>query len=351
MKYTETFKEYLDMLSYKRPAWSKTEEEYIAKFIRPLGAVEDGIGNLYLTINHTDGTAPTTMFTSHTDSVHRTEGRQHIVITDDVVSVTKNEECLGADDATGNYIMMTMIRNDVPGLYVFFRAEEIGGIGSDHAVSHETYWEGYTKCVSFDRTSDLHSVITRQGWGACASDAFAQELADRLYDNTKIDYCPDDTGIFTDSANFVDVIAECTNISVGYQNEHSHKEIQNLTILGRLIEAMPRMCWDTLPVVRDPLLDSSEPWVDEYMSLQPKSGNASKLAATKDDKDLIDYCLSDPEFDPSLHLDLFCNTAGIPGLYDDVLNLIASRLDAYSIPATTFDNWWILRQNYEEENR
>jgi hypothetical protein len=349
MKYTETFKEYLEMLSYCRPAWSKTEEAYIERFIKPLGAVEDGIGNLYLTVPHKDGSTPNTMFTSHTDSVHRTEGRQRVVITHDVVSVTQDEECLGADDATGNYIMMTMIRNEVPGLYVFFRAEEIGGIGSDHAVSNEDYWKDCTKCVSFDRTSDLHSVITHQGWGECASQAFAAELADRIYDHTKIDYQPDDSGIFTDSANFVDVIEECTNISVGYQNEHSDREIQNLTILGRLVEAMPKIQWDTLPVERDPLTSVMPAWYDDFASNQPKSGN--KYPVTKDDKDTIDFALSDPEFQIDLHLDMYCNAKGIPGLYDDILGLIAKRFNEYSINPEQFDEWWIMRQNYEEENK
>ena len=52
---------------------------------------------------------------------------------------------------------------------------------------------------------------------------------DSLSENKNgIELRPDDTGLFTDSANFIGVIKECTNISVGYYNEHSTSEIQNI---------------------------------------------------------------------------------------------------------------------------
>ena len=60
----------------------------------------------------------------------------------------------------------------------------------------------------------------------------------------------DPTGIYTDSASFIDDISECTNISVGYENEHTGKELQNMTFLAKLCEASTKVDWDSLPAVR-----------------------------------------------------------------------------------------------------
>jgi hypothetical protein len=60
----------------------------------------------------------------------------------------------------------------------------------------------------------------------------------------------DPTGVFTDSANFIDLIPECTNVSVGYFNEHTHNEIQNITYLEQLAEACVAVEWENLDVSR-----------------------------------------------------------------------------------------------------
>ena len=61
---------------------------------------------------------------------------------------------------------------------------------------------------------------------------------------------PDDTGIYTDSASFIDDIPECTNVSVGYFNEHTGKERQNISFLKRLCEASVKIDWSSLPTAR-----------------------------------------------------------------------------------------------------
>jgi hypothetical protein len=60
----------------------------------------------------------------------------------------------------------------------------------------------------------------------------------------------DPTGVFTDSANFIDQINECTNISVGYFNEHTHQEMQNMTYLESLCKAAVSCNWSELKVYR-----------------------------------------------------------------------------------------------------
>ena len=61
-----------------------------------------------------------------------------------------------------------------------------------------------------------------------------------------IDLEPDNTGVFTDSANFIGLISECTNISVGYYNEHTNKERQNMTFLIKLAKACVSVDWNSL---------------------------------------------------------------------------------------------------------
>jgi hypothetical protein len=66
-----------------------------------------------------------------------------------------------------------------------------------------------------------------------------------------MDYHDDPTGIFTDSVQFTSLISECTNLSVGYFNEHSVNEIQNIDYLLELSEAVLKINWEVLPDVRD----------------------------------------------------------------------------------------------------
>jgi len=44
----------------------------------------------------------------------------------------------------------------------------------------------------------------------------------------------DDGGVYTDSAEFVDIIEECTNLSVGYFSEHTTSEKQDIDFLELL---------------------------------------------------------------------------------------------------------------------
>ena len=60
--------------------------------------------------------------------------------------------CLGADDGAGIYIMLRMIETKKPGLYVFHRGEERGGIGAKATVTkHAEFFKkgGYEQCIAF----------------------------------------------------------------------------------------------------------------------------------------------------------------------------------------------------------
>lgn len=236
--------ELLSMMTYKRPAGSETEQDFRRRFLEPLGVGEDRFGNLHLTI----GDNPTILWSSHTDSVHRGEGKQKIDFDGGRIVLGKKSKasCLGADDAAGVWIMMEMIRASIPGHYIFHYGEERGGIGSN-AIARETpeILDGIEAAIAFDRRGTT-SVITHQGGRTC-SDSFGESLAAQLPG-----YKIDPGGIYTDTRNYKHLVAECTNLSVGYFNEHTSREQLDVDHLIRLRDAMLQIEPSLFVIERDP---------------------------------------------------------------------------------------------------
>lgn len=232
----------IEMLTYRRPAGSKTERKFIRKFIAPLGMQRDKYGNLYKRI----GDAPV-LWSCHTDTVHRQGGMQSVNIQNDWVSlpIKTDSTCLGADDTTGVWLMCEMIRAEHPGLYVFHRAEECGGCGSSYIEKHTPeLLNGINYAIALDRMG-ADSVITHQCYRTC-SDAFANALALKLGGQ----FTPDSGGVFTDTANYIDLIPECTNLSVGYYNQHTKLERQDLQFAAELRDKLLTLDVTGLPVAR-----------------------------------------------------------------------------------------------------
>jgi len=146
--------------------------------------------------------------------------------------------------------MSEMIRAEVEGLYIFHRGEEIGGIGSTY-IAEETpeLLDGIRYAIALDRKG-FDSVITYQG-ARCASDTFAGALADALGG----DFEPDESGLFTDTANYAELIPECSNLSVGYEHAHSAKETLDVGFMLWLLPRLMRLDVSALPVARDPKAD------------------------------------------------------------------------------------------------
>lgn len=263
-----TQKTLLKFLSTVRPARTAGEEAHVATIIKlaeKLGyePYQDAHGNIVVDNLGSSSAQSRVMFTSHTDSIHRsaTHTTQKLKRDGDTVTIdlTKTPEstCLGADDATGNYIMLRLLQAGVKGVYVFFRNEEIGGLGSNYFATNPKVMpliEQLTHCISFDRMG-YDSIITHQACGRCASDMFADELGKRIKEadpTGTLDLFADPTGSFTDSANFADLISECSNISVGYFKQHTVKESQDIAFVEKLTAALEKVDWETLSAHRDP---------------------------------------------------------------------------------------------------
>jgi len=251
----------IEMHTYCRPAGSRAERRFRNRFIMPLDVEIDPFGNLHKQI----GDSPV-IWSTHTDTVHRRQGRQrvHFDTHSGTLSlpIASRSSCLGADDTAGCWIMREMILAGVAGHYIFHYGEECGGIGS-RALAREcpALADGAIMAIAFDRKG-TRDVITYQGSRTC-SDMFAQSLADALNVHG-LDYAPCDRGVYTDTAEYVDIIGECTNLSVGYDGAHTPHEYLDCYHLIRLLEAVKRLDMSALAIGRQPGdNDPDDVWSDD----------------------------------------------------------------------------------------
>lgn len=265
--------------SYKRPHGSQGEAQWIKLHIlnelniRNIQWHFDDARNIHVdrrNIESNPNPRPSrTLFVAHTDTVHKDDnGYQRVTIDNEQVMrvLPTNTNCLGADDGAGVLVLLALILNGVPGYYIFTRGEERGGIGSNHlAMQQFDLLSEFDRAIAFDRKG-TSSVITHQAYGRCCSDVFADALSDAL-SNDELMYAPDATGVYTDTAEFINVIPECTNVSVGYMNEHTTNESLDLKHLAALIRRCIQIDWEALPTARDPLEDElrdNQMWWEGY---------------------------------------------------------------------------------------
>jgi hypothetical protein len=254
-KYMDDVDAIASMLTYCRPAGSKTEREFIRRFIQPTGAKPDQNSNWLLTI----GDNPNVLWSSHTDTVHSRQGRQQVdIVENKMIRLPRQSKssCLGADCTAGVWIMLEMIKHQVPGLYVFHAAEEIGMVGSK-ALLRDTpeVLNGIRFAIAFDRRGN-DSVITHQSGVRGCSNAFADSIAKQL----PTGYSCDPTGSYTDTRVYFDKVDECTNIGVGYQGAHSPHERQDIEHLVRLRDHMIKIDVSKLVAERDAATAMAE-WI------------------------------------------------------------------------------------------
>jgi len=220
-------------------------QEYTLEPLLPKGIKEDEYGNYVYTIGESR-----TMFTAHLDDASwGNSGKKVTHRRDGDFITTDGSTILGADDKAGVTILMYMINNRIPGTYYFFLGEESGMQGAKGILSIKREWftENFDRCVSFDRRG-YGSIISRQIGRKGCSDEFVDTLKSQ-YDSLGLPHRNDPGGIYTDSASFIGIIPECTNISVGYFNEHTSYERQNIIYLEKLCKASIKIDWESLPTV------------------------------------------------------------------------------------------------------
>lgn len=245
-----------EILSWGRPHESECERRFCREFLDKVpGMQQDSFGNRYIRV----GDQPDVMWSSHVDTVcnDALAGPQELAFDPDTgivkLATERKKTSLGADDGVGVWIMLEMIRFERPGLYVFHRGEECGCLGSRHIREHERHlFDGIKAAVAFDRAGH-NDVITHQMSGRTASDAFARSFADQLNDmDRQFRYRPDDTGVYTDTNEYADIVPECTNISVGYYGQHGPGETLDVYHAEALLWAMLEFDTSLLTIERDP---------------------------------------------------------------------------------------------------
>jgi len=266
------------ILCWPRPHGSGAETEFRDWLDNQIALRNNGIppsalaeGCRYVVVKNTNGSQPTTLFSCHLDTVDthapnlylvagadgKTTVPQKSVVYDanfGYITLDKDNKvgtCLGADDGIGIWLMLHMIEARVPGGYIFHTGEERGGIGSRAVRRDNTdVLKMYEVAVAFDRPG-TDEIITHQGGQECASKKFATALAER-FNKHGFAYKPSDRGVFTDTKIYRDVIAECTNIGVGYTQQHGAHEMQDYGHACELRDAVCKIDWNSLPVDRDP---------------------------------------------------------------------------------------------------
>ncbi|QJT70522.2 peptidase M28-domain containing/Zn-dependent exopeptidase superfamily protein [Klebsiella virus 2019KP1] len=250
------------ILPTHRPSWGSTKwfEPLLKQALEGGGQyVRDAHGNYFVLIG--DSEQSDVAFTSHLDTVARPgSAAPDIDITNKGVVFLRNPQvadCLGADCGAGIYLMLEMIKRGVHGRYCFFVDEEVGCEGSGASAKDDTgFWTGVKAMLSFDRRGD--GIITHQRYMRCCSDTFAKGLSARL-GRTDPHL---QKGIYTDSAEFMQIIPECTNVGVGYMHEHTPDEVLDLSILGRVLgHVLQAGTFENLPIERDPKIVEPDAWL------------------------------------------------------------------------------------------
>jgi hypothetical protein len=234
MNYLNIKETFLTLTSETYP--NGTEDDAIRYL--PNNIQKDMVGNYFLKIGNSE-----TVFSCHLDTACKYKSNIKHKIDDHIIK-TDGTTILGADDKAGMCILLYMIEKNIPGLYYFFIGEEVGCIGSKNISKNILLFNKYQRIISFDRRGET-SVITHQSRKRTCSDAFADSLIHE-YQKSGLILEKDQNGIYTDSAEFIDIIPECTNISVGYMYEHTNNEQQNIFYLEKLAVASVMVNWECL---------------------------------------------------------------------------------------------------------
>ncbi|KII34876.1 hypothetical protein NL64_06335 [Pseudomonas fluorescens] len=292
----------------RRPRFADSEGEayVIDTYIQGLpGMQKDSFGNFWLRIQQADGSNPTTLFSAHTDTVHKAKatGTYALTVDEQILSV-KAGGVLGADDGTGIWILLNLIEAKVPGLYIFHREEEIGGNGSTFiAKNFADELETYNRAIAFDRKG-TRDIITHQGGERCCSDAFADAFADQLNMTEGFVFTGDDSGSFTDTKNYTLLIPECTNLAVGYYDQHTMFECQDMSFVTRLVNRLIAVDWEALPTERDKTVveDMWADWNNRWGNYGNYSTTSRKMEKSAEADDL--EAMSDLILDYSMEIAL-----------------------------------------------
>ena len=261
---------FLKLTEYTTPYGTESELEPLIP-----GLSKDQWGNYYKRVGKSE-----TLFTCHLDNYCKTKEKVTHVIEGDLIK-TDGTTILGADNKAGVVALLYMIEKGVPGFYYFFLGEEpilSGGCwGSSKVASgRPKFLSKFKRAVAFDR-KQKGSIITRQMAQECCSNDFADALVSE-FGKSGVQMKKDPTGYYTDTGNFIELIPECTNISIGVWNEHHNTEYVDWSYVEEIAEAACKVDWESLPSVRKPRW-----WLDESPESSSVIKKYTKFSNRKED--------------------------------------------------------------------
>ena len=306
MNIKETF---LKLTEFTTPYGHESDLESIL----PTGFQKDESGNYFVKIGNSE-----TLFTCHLDNYCKVKEKINHIIEGNIIK-TDGTTILGGDNKAGVTAILYMISKGVPGYYYFFIGEEpilSGGLfGSSLVVDNNPeLLRSFKRAIAFDRKMK-GSIITRQMAQQCCSDEFADSLIEE-FSKSGITMQKDKTGYYTDTGNFLELIPECTNISIGVWNEHHNTEWVDISYIEKIAEAACKINWESLPTIREPKW-----WLDEkdHQSDPEFIKKYSKFKNRKNDAKIFQY---------------------ISDILDDENYLLMSRWGFEPGKEMVFNNWF-----------
>jgi hypothetical protein len=278
---------FLQLTEYTTPFGHEKELRHLL----PSYLKTDAWGNYYYRV----GNNSTTLFTCHLDNYCEKKEKVNHIIEGNLIK-TDGTTILGADNKAGVCVLLYLIEKNVPGLYYLFLGEEPigqGGLwGSSQIFNDLSILMGIERAVAFDRKA-YGSVITRQMAQYCCSNEFADALCSD-FSSKGLSMKKDETGYYTDTGNLIEVIPECTNISIGVFNEHHNTECVDIAYVEMVAKVASTIDWESLPTSRHPKWEIDEPEekvVKKYKGFKTSKKDKNIFAKICDELEEKNYML------------------------------------------------------------
>jgi len=190
----------------------------------------DHYNNLFITKNTTNPEHYPCVV-AHLDSVHNILSERKIInnngIISSILTKTKTNCGLNADDCNGILVALQLLEV-LPNLKVCFTVEEeIGGVGANETKFNTKFFENVNYLVQADRRGSSDLIYYTNGL-ICASSDFIADISE-LMEKYKYELVE---GVFTDIGIMSNELGiSGINVSCGYYNEHTSKEICKLSEL------------------------------------------------------------------------------------------------------------------------
>ncbi len=238
-----------DILKTRRPSGSMSEAKFAARLVAYASTLAtldfiDEAGNISFVTSPSE-----TIFAAHLDTVCSGDADVPNTLITSGNLVTAENHQLGADDGAGIYLLLELMRNKVPGRFIFTRGEEVGGLGASYLADNFDF-SPYKRSICFDRAG-TSEIITVQSGERLASSEFAEALSVAFQEQDML-YVESENGVFTDNALWGDKVPCNVNLSAGYFAQHGPNEFLDLTHLEALAAAVIKIDWEALPTCREP---------------------------------------------------------------------------------------------------